>query len=413
MKQFICCLLLCIISTYITAQSSVGTGHVNEGEMFRENVRILDESKKTSFFKIPNDTCTLLYRFRGNNWFVDNRDSVLKIEAIIEQLRSSSPIFKNIKVVCYSYNKDQFLSSSDKPIFSADLQFVVQYCFIPEKNVSRLLTSEKIILLDKKGKVLSASHYISAFSYTHKSESKRLKAKLLTEKNGIKIPLINATVFLFSKSARDSVTFTKTNKYGDFELNVPQDADENVLRVEPFQKGVKTVILATQEGEEKARLQKAVVMFEYKLIDAEINRLSDIYTDEEMSQSFEHFVKSNDKEFVKAEHLKYDVGSFSVEKDAKKVLDKVAQMLLENPSINLEVISHTDSQGEDKTNLQLSEKRSLNVVSYLILLGVESNRLSFKGKGESQIRNRCINDVECSDMEHGYNRRTEFRFFKN
>jgi hypothetical protein len=39
-------------------------------------------------------------------------------------------------------------------------------------------------------------------------------------------------------------------------------------------------------------------------------------------------------------------------------------------------------------------------------------RLKAEGKGETEIRNRCINGVDCSDKEHEYNRRTEFKFSK-
>ena len=40
---------------------------------------------------------------------------------------------------------------------------------------------------------------------------------------------------------------------------------------------------------------------------------------------------------------------------------------------------------------------------------IELNRVSATGKGEQEIRNRCLNNIDCSDIEHEYNRRTEFR----
>ena len=115
---------------------------------------------------------------------------------------------------------------------------------------------------------------------------------------------------------------------------------------------------------------------------------------------------------IKLPFLREELYSLSIISWIKKILDKVAAILAENSAIRLEVISHTDSQGDDKSNMELSEKRSLSVVTYLILIGVQQDRLTYKGKGETEIRNRCNNGIDCSDIEHGYNRRTEFRFYK-
>ena len=88
-------------------------------------------------------------------------------------------------------------------------------------------------------------------------------------------------------------------------------------------------------------------------------------------------------------------------------------ILKASPSVKLEVVSHTDSQGDDASNLKLSENRSNAVISYLVSKGIDRSRLKAVGKGELEIRNRCANGVNCSDKEHEYNRRTEFKFIKN
>jgi outer membrane protein OmpA-like peptidoglycan-associated protein len=51
-------------------------------------------------------------------------------------------------------------------------------------------------------------------------------------------------------------------------------------------------------------------------------------------------------------------------------------------------------------------------VSYLNSQGIDIKRLKAEGKGETEIRNRCVNGIDCSDKEHEYNRRTEFKFSK-
>ena len=106
----------------------------------------------------------------------------------------------------------------------------------------------------------------------------------------------------------------------------------------------------------------------------------------------------------------YSLGKWSIEKQAEEVLNKVVTIMKENAKVTLEITSHTDSQGDDAANLALSEKRNQAVISYIVSKGIKKNRITGVGKGETMIRNRCHNNVECLDKEHEYNRRTEFNF---
>jgi peptidoglycan-associated lipoprotein len=63
--------------------------------------------------------------------------------------------------------------------------------------------------------------------------------------------------------------------------------------------------------------------------------------------------------------------------------------------------------------MALSEKRSAFVIDYFVSKGIDRKRLSSIGRGETEIRNRCVNGIDCSDKEHEYNRRTEFKFSKD
>jgi hypothetical protein len=74
----------------------------------------------------------------------------------------------------------------------------------------------------------------------------------------------------------------------------------------------------------------------------------------------------------------------------------------------VELGSHTDSRGSNEYNLQLSENRAKSVYLYLANRGIQPERLSYKGFGESRVLNRCFDGVECSDNEHQANRRTEY-----
>ena len=81
----------------------------------------------------------------------------------------------------------------------------------------------------------------------------------------------------------------------------------------------------------------------------------------------------------------------------------------EYPELLIDAQSHTDSRGKDSYNLKLSERRAKSTVEYIISKGIDANRLTFKGYGESQLVNNCSNGKKCSGAEHELNRRTEFQ----
>lgn len=93
---------------------------------------------------------------------------------------------------------------------------------------------------------------------------------------------------------------------------------------------------------------------------------------------------------------------------AKTNLDKLAQVLKNNPDTNINVYGHTDSRGADDYNLRLSERRANAVVSYLSSLGIASNRMIAKGIGEAEPI--ASNDT---DAGRAKNRRVEFAITAN
>ncbi|MEM9895349.1 MAG: OmpA family protein [Bacteroidota bacterium] len=84
-------------------------------------------------------------------------------------------------------------------------------------------------------------------------------------------------------------------------------------------------------------------------------------------------------------------------------LNKAVDLMQKNPSMVIEVGGHTDSQGSNEANLNLSQKRAQAVVDYMILAGVQKENLQAKGYGEEI-------PLESNDTAEGRaaNRRTEF-----
>lgn len=108
------------------------------------------------------------------------------------------------------------------------------------------------------------------------------------------------------------------------------------------------------------------------------------------------------------EKINYALNAYKPDAAGFRVLDKVVQIMKDNPKLIITISSHTDSRGNDKHNMQLSEKRAKFAYDYIVSKGIEPERLTYKGYGESQLLNNCGNNVKCSEEQHAENRRTEF-----
>lgn len=88
-------------------------------------------------------------------------------------------------------------------------------------------------------------------------------------------------------------------------------------------------------------------------------------------------------------------------------LDKVIALMIEHSKWKLIIESHSDMRGKDTYNLSLSNKRADSTKKYMVEKGIQSNRISCKGYGESKPLIDCLSK-ECSEEEHGINRRSDF-----
>ena len=109
----------------------------------------------------------------------------------------------------------------------------------------------------------------------------------------------------------------------------------------------------------------------------------------------------------------YQLGSARLTPASKKIIDDTLLPILTGSAVSVEIMSHTDSRGNDDFNKSLSQQRANSVVNYLVSKGVSRSRLTSRGFGESRLTNRCSNGVDCSETQHQRNRRTEFRVINN
>lgn len=110
------------------------------------------------------------------------------------------------------------------------------------------------------------------------------------------------------------------------------------------------------------------------------------------------------------ENIYYDFAKWNIRPSAALELDKLVAILEDNPEISIELSSHTDSVDTDAYNQRLSQRRAESAVSYIVETGIDANRLTARGYGESMpIAPNSNPDGTDNPEGRQKNRRTEFK----
>jgi peptidoglycan-associated lipoprotein len=113
------------------------------------------------------------------------------------------------------------------------------------------------------------------------------------------------------------------------------------------------------------------------------------------------------------ENIYYNFARAEIRDDAAKELDKLVQLLIDNPEIKIELSSHTDSIDDRAYNIELSQRRAESAVRYLVQHGIAPDRLIAKGYGEEKPIARNTNpDGTDNPTGRQRNRRTEFKILE-
>ena len=117
-----------------------------------------------------------------------------------------------------------------------------------------------------------------------------------------------------------------------------------------------------------------------------------------------HLLRNNHKD----QNILYDFGKWELREESKPALEKLVDVLKNNPNITIELGSHTDKVGEAKANIILSQKRAQAVIDYLIEYGINKDRLTAKGYGESVPKILNLRIAKESRFEYGDTMNLEF-----
>lgn len=104
----------------------------------------------------------------------------------------------------------------------------------------------------------------------------------------------------------------------------------------------------------------------------------------------------------------FDSGSDNLKKESYNIIEKIGQVLKDDTNLKINIIGHTDSDGDEVKNMTLSKSRAAAVRNYLIdQMGIDGTRLMFQGRGE----NEPIADNTSAEGK-AQNRRVEFQAIK-
>lgn len=115
---------------------------------------------------------------------------------------------------------------------------------------------------------------------------------------------------------------------------------------------------------------------------------------------------------IRLNNIYYDYDDDKILPESEPDLQFLVNLMTKYPDMKIELSSHTDSRGRDEYNINLSQRRAESARRWMLAKGIAENRIVPKGYGETQLLNECKNGVTCSEEQHRYNRRTEFKIIE-
>jgi OmpA-OmpF porin, OOP family len=109
-------------------------------------------------------------------------------------------------------------------------------------------------------------------------------------------------------------------------------------------------------------------------------------------------------EIIRLNNIFFDYNQASMNNESFAELDRLVELMVQNPNMKIEISGHTDSEGADAYNLKLSQDRATTVENYLLGKNISKTRVVTKGYGESKPL--ASNDTEAGKAQ---NRRVEFK----
>lgn len=184
---------------------------------------------------------------------------------------------------------------------------------------------------------------------------------------GTKMPLTKTNVEIYDLNSDKLFTKTKTDADGEFLLCMPLGRDYS-LNV----KKQKYLFYSDNFALKEVRNQQNPFMLDIPLQPV-LENSSVVDTTKKQKEGVPVILKN----------VFFAIGSAELRPESQAELNRLKQLMDENPQMKIRINGHTDNEGSDSENLQLSDRRAKSVRDYLISKGIAVNRLDSRGYGET------------------------------
>ncbi len=276
-------------------------------------------------------------------------------------------------------------------------------------------------------KAAQGQSYVGITTYGCDSEKPHCREYIEIQ---LKEPLVPGQTYMFSIKAAKLPNSSYVNNLGvAFSEERVFHKDEEVIRLRPAI-NFNRLLLASDEWHDLRAKFKATIPARYMIIG---NFFDDRQTQHEPSPlGFGYFLLDMVKLYktppirpvpkdpndlaetviaagrrIALHRIYFDFDKWNIHPASQKQLDQLVAILTFDPSMEIEIIGHTDIVGSEAYNLQLSQKRANAVKHYLAAHGIDEARLSTSGKGSTE-------PIATNETEQGrrLNRRIEIRILK-
>jgi len=274
-------------------------------------------------------------------------------------------------------------------------------------------------LIEKKQAIKITSNYNKVFNEASVDEEEmKMDVKATIYGDNVNTPIGKLKIILLNDNY-EVIDSAVTDNFGTFKFKylpflkrfyLSAENTDNILDV------FKNIIIYSNEDNLiKIMTHQKGSKFSYKPVNAEISSMRDIeledpwleFVDAKTTTSQKRSITEPAKSIV--ENILFETGKYDVTPQAREILDKIILVLNTNKQLKIEVGAHTDSKGNDVSNLKLSQLRAKTVQDYIARAGIDVKRIISKGYGESKLLNNCKDNEPCSELEHAQNRRIEFK----
>ncbi len=212
----------------------------------------------------------------------------------------------------------------------------------------------------------------------------QISGKVINKKENLIIP--NAIIHIDDNNG--NVITTHADNNGNFSIDLPCDDGRYIISttVENYTKSTKLIFTSLTTN------KKHMLIL-------------DVYPIKE-------FVEVNGKKRIIVDSVDFYPNDISINPEAEIQLKRVFDVLNKYLNMKIEIAFHSDSRGDERFLLDLTQQRAEACASYLIDKGIEDSRVIAKGHGATKLLNECEKGVRCSEEKHLMNRRSEFVVLK-